>query len=188
MPPIEPNDAAPVTPTPTPPAQVAPVAIVTPTPPIEQTDWKSEARKWEDRAKENKDAADRLATLEAASKVEAETYNESLKQATKDAESARTDALRLRIALTHGVSTEDAELFLTASDEETLTKQAQRLAARAATPPAPPTPGVHIPSEGSGQVAPPSLAAQIADAEKAGDVAVTMRLKAQQLADLRSKQ
>lgn len=36
------------------------------------TDWKSEARKWEDRAKVNKDAAERLAEIEEASKSEAQ--------------------------------------------------------------------------------------------------------------------
>lgn len=54
--------------------------------------------------------------------------------------STKTDALRSRIAARFSVSTEpgkdgspsDAELFLTGSDESTLTAQAQRLAARAA--------------------------------------------------------
>lgn len=38
----------------------------------ESTDWKSEARKWEARAKENKNAAARLAELEEANKTEAQ--------------------------------------------------------------------------------------------------------------------
>lgn len=35
----------------------------------QETDWKSEARKWEDRAKANKSAADKLAEIEEASKT-----------------------------------------------------------------------------------------------------------------------
>ncbi|WP_353707613.1 hypothetical protein ABRQ22_17280 [Cellulosimicrobium sp. ES-005] len=46
----------------------------------------------------------------------------------KELESTRTTALRSRIQAKHGISDEDAELFLTAADEATLTKQAERLA------------------------------------------------------------
>lgn len=33
--------------------------------PAQETDWRAEARKWEQRAKSNKDAADRIASIEA---------------------------------------------------------------------------------------------------------------------------
>lgn len=49
----------------------------------------------------------------------------------KDLTDTRTDALRSRIQAKHKVSDEDAKLFLTGSDEETLTAQARRLAERA---------------------------------------------------------
>lgn len=58
------------------PTETAPTPNVTATPQApaapaqEQTDWKAEARKWEDRAKENKTAAEKLAALEEASKTE----------------------------------------------------------------------------------------------------------------------
>lgn len=39
------------------------------TTPAQETDWKAEARKWEARAKENSDAAKRLAEIEEASKT-----------------------------------------------------------------------------------------------------------------------
>lgn len=59
----------------------------------------------------------------------------------REAETARAEALRWRIAAKHGISDEDAETFLTASDEATLTRQAERLAtlatASAATPATP---------------------------------------------------
>jgi len=56
---------------PTPPAPPAPPA---PTPPAggAEPDWKAEARKWENRAKENKDAADELEKLKAANMSEQE--------------------------------------------------------------------------------------------------------------------
>ena len=40
--------------------------------PAQETDWKAEARKWEARAKENSDAAKRLAEIEEASKTDLE--------------------------------------------------------------------------------------------------------------------
>ena len=39
--------------------------------------------------------------------------------------------MRARVQARHGIGDEDAELFLTGADEETLTRQAQRLAERA---------------------------------------------------------
>lgn len=56
------------------------------------------------------------------------------------AEQARAEALRWRIAAKHGISDEDAETFLTGSDEATLTRQAERLAALAVATPATPKP------------------------------------------------
>lgn len=50
-------------------------------------------------------------------------------EATKDAETAKAEAMRWRIAAKHGISDEDAETFLTGTDEASLTKQAERLAA-----------------------------------------------------------
>lgn len=44
-----------------------------------------------------------------------------------EAEQARQEAMRWRIAARYGISDEDAELFLTGSDEDTLTRQAERL-------------------------------------------------------------
>ena len=56
------------------------------------------------------------------------------------AETARAEALRWRIAAKHGISDEDAETFLTATDEATLTRQAERLASMVATSPTTPKP------------------------------------------------
>lgn len=82
--------------------------------------------------KDLKAKAARLDELEAASKSEAERVAERI--AALESENARiqSEALRSRIQAKHGISDEDAALFLTAADEETLTAQATRLAAREA--------------------------------------------------------
>lgn len=67
----------------------------------------------------------------------AQTTAQEFQQA---AEQARAEALRWRIAAKHGISDEDAETFLTGSDEETLTRQAARLSALNTTAPATPKP------------------------------------------------
>lgn len=58
-------------PKPTPPPAVEPA-------PAQEPDWKAEARKWEARAKENSDAAKRLAEIEEAFKTEAQKAAERL--------------------------------------------------------------------------------------------------------------
>lgn len=64
-------------------APAAPVVTVTPPaqvePPKAETDWKAEARKWEDRAKENSTAAARLADIEKANQTELEKAVEKAK-------------------------------------------------------------------------------------------------------------
>lgn len=51
------------------------------TAPAQETDWKAEARKWEDRAKANKEAADRLAAFEESQKTEAQKQADALAEA-----------------------------------------------------------------------------------------------------------
>lgn len=93
--------------------------------------WKAMARKHEERATANASAADELAKLKESSTSEADKVAERIARLEADNETARTDALRLRIATNHGVSAEDADLFLTGADEATLTKQAERLSQQA---------------------------------------------------------
>ena len=97
---------------------------------VDQTDWKAKAREWESRAKANKTAAEELAALKQSQMSDQERLTAQLAEAQKLAETARSGELRLRIAIKHGIGDEDADLFLTGTDEETLTKQAQRLSAR----------------------------------------------------------
>lgn len=74
--------------------------------------------------------AARLDEIEAANKSELEKANDAKASAELERDTARAEALRLRVAVKHGISDEDADLFLTGADEDTLTRQAERLAAR----------------------------------------------------------
>lgn len=90
---------------------------------------RQEAARYRTEAKANADAAARLAEIEDAQKTEAQRAAERIAELEAQANEAKRDALRFKVASKHGISDEDADLFLTASDEETLTKQAERLAA-----------------------------------------------------------
>lgn len=132
-----------VTPTFTAPAAAQPPAESKPaTTENAETDWKVEAQKWEKRAKENFEKAKKFDEFEEASKSEAQKLAERLAKAEADATSAQADALRYRAAAKYGISDEDASLFLTGSDAETLERQAARLAASVSQ-----TPG-HVGAEG----------------------------------------
>jgi hypothetical protein len=96
----------------------------------------------EERRKASEQYAEQYADYEelrtAAGK--AKTLEERLADVEGQLTATQTDAMRTRIAAKFGISTEkgekdapsDADLFLTGSDEATLTAQAQRLAGRAA--------------------------------------------------------
>jgi len=111
-----------------------------------EIDWKSHARDWEKKAKANADAASRLEALEESQKSETQKLADAKTAAETDATNARADALRWRIAAKHGLTDEDAEMFLNGTDEATLTKQAERLTERAAQNK---STGNVVPSEGS---------------------------------------
>lgn len=74
-------------------------------------------------------AAANLSDLEKAQKAAAD--------AQAAAEKATTEAMRLRVAAKHGISDEDADLFLTGSDAATIEKQAAALVARTSNGPKP---------------------------------------------------
>lgn len=76
--------------------------------------------------------AERLDQLEAASKSEAEKVAERIAALESENKRIQSEALRSRIQAKHGISDEDAALFLTGADEDTLTAQAKRLAEREA--------------------------------------------------------
>lgn len=70
--------------------------------------------------------AEKLSDLEKA-QLEAKTAQEAAAKAAKE-------ALRYKYAAKHGISEEDAELFLTGETEDAVAAQAERLAARASSP------------------------------------------------------
>jgi len=90
-------------------AQPAPVpaepATEAPAPesPAQETDWKAEARKWEDRAKANKSAAEKLAEIEEASKTAEQKAAERLELAEKRAAELEQKADRAEVAAEKGV-------------------------------------------------------------------------------------
>jgi len=199
--------AAPASPSPTPAQATPPSAPPTTdpaTPPAAPaqatTDWQAEAKKWEQRSKENFEKAKQFDALTEAQKTDAQKQAERIAELEGALPKATVDAFKQAAVAFGGVSQEDADLFLTASDPETLMKQAQALSALKSTPPVapqtpPPTAGVQ------GNVGTPlggpdkPIATRIAEAEvelsklapgspeaKAARQAVSS-LKAQQLAE-----
>jgi hypothetical protein len=99
---------------------------------------RQESAKYRTEAKANADAAKRLAEIEESQKSEAQKAADRIAALEKQAIDAQREALRFKVASANDISAEDAELFLTGADEETLTKQATRLKER--TSPAAPRP------------------------------------------------
>lgn len=73
------------------------------------------------------------------------TADERLAELEKEIEATKREAMRRRVQAAHGISDEDADLFLTGADEESLTAQAKRLADREAERK---SNGNHVPREG----------------------------------------
>jgi hypothetical protein len=92
------------------------------------------------RAAAEKQAAElkaRLDKIEAANMSDLERAQKEAADAREAAAKATAEALRFRVAAQHGISDEDAELFLTGTDLETLNRQATRLKERTPTAPQP---------------------------------------------------
>lgn len=105
----------------------------------------------------------RLDDIEAASLSDLEKAQREASEAKEAAAKATADALRLRVAAKFGISDEDADLFLTGSDEDTLMRQAERLAARNAEAGAPRAPKPDANQGRSGSNGPKSTADSFAD-------------------------
>lgn len=106
-------------------------------------------------AKENRLKATELDKIKQAQMSDLEKAQALAVENEKAAQSARAEALRWRVAAKHGISDEDAEMFLTGSDEESLTRQAERLAAFSDRASSPKTPKPD-PAQG-GSATPPAL-------------------------------
>lgn len=94
---------------------------------------KNHSREWESRAKANLAAAKKLKELEDAEKTEVDKLNDRLAESEKDKAALQVELDRMTIAAKHGLSAEDAAMFLH-GDAETMTKQAEALAERARVP------------------------------------------------------
>lgn len=89
--------------------------------------WKQKAREQEARAKSNATAAQRLQEFEDAQKTESQKLADATAKAQRDAEEARSEATRYKVAATHKVSSDYFDL-LGSGDEETVTGRALLLA------------------------------------------------------------
>ena len=101
-------------PKPAPPAEPAQAAAETKA----ETDWKAEARKWEQRARDNKAAAEKLAEIDEASKSEAQKLAERAEKAEKALFETTAAALRNEIALTKGLTPSQAKRLVGSTREE----------------------------------------------------------------------
>jgi hypothetical protein len=103
-------------------------AAETPEPPAQETDWKAEARKWEQRAKENSTAAAQLAAIEEANKTEAQKLAERAENAEKALARQELEAARAQVALEKGLTASQAKRLVGESREEFLADADQLIA------------------------------------------------------------
>ena len=101
--------------------------------------------------KDLKAKATKLDEIEQANQTEAEKTAKRIADLETELSNQRRDSTRLKIASSHGITdADDIDLFLTGNDEETLTKQAKRLADRTAEKK---KNGNHVPKEGASSTA-----------------------------------
>jgi hypothetical protein len=92
---------------------------------------RKESARYRTEAKANSDAAKELGAIKAANQTESEKVAQRIADLETELGKTRQDTLRLGIAAKHGITEpDDISLFLTGTDEETLTAQAKRLAER----------------------------------------------------------
>lgn len=141
---------------PTPPT---PPESPTETPPARETDWKAEARKWEERAKANKSAAEKLAEIEEANKTAEQKRDEELEKLRKENESYKT---REQVAKWKEEVAEAAGIpaaALAGSTKEEIEAHAETLKPLIAGKTKGAV-GPYVPSEGTGSGAPAASAGQ----------------------------
>lgn len=89
----------------------------------EPTDWKSEARKWEQRAKANATAAEELTKLKEAEKTELQRLQERAEQAEARLAQSEIQSMHARLAAEYGVPVE----AIHGDDEDTARQSAQKV-------------------------------------------------------------
>jgi hypothetical protein len=92
-----------------------------------ETDWKAEARKHEQRAKENAAAAAELAALKESQKTEAQKLADRVAAAEKERDDARLEALKVKVGAAKKLPADVVEL-LRGDTEDELAAHADRLA------------------------------------------------------------
>jgi hypothetical protein len=118
----EPTPDAPAAPAPTPAPDEPKPAEAKP-----EIDWKAEARKHEQRAKENAAAAQELAALKESQKTEAQKLADRVTAAEKERDDARLEALRVKVGAAKKLPADVVDL-LKGDTEEELAAHADRLA------------------------------------------------------------
>jgi hypothetical protein len=106
---------------------------------VETTDWKAMARKWEQNAKSNREAADRWREYESSLKSEDEKRAERLTQVEAELLTERAERTRLEVASEKGL-TADAVRLLTGTTREEIESQADALLKLVANQSSPKTP------------------------------------------------
>jgi hypothetical protein len=144
---------------------VEPDATVEPQGNTNETDWKAEARKWENRAKAAKadsEDATKWRDYEAAQKPAQERMAEELTQIKATAAEAAAKLLRYEIASAKGITGEATKLLKGSTSEE-LEAEADLLLSLIASQSKPKTP---LPDENQGKPAPTSTGQLDRDALK----------------------
>lgn len=124
-----------------------------PEPQGDGTDWKSEARKWEARAKADHELALKWREYESSQKTEHEKLAEELARVQAEASQASAELMRFKIAAEKGISG-DATKLLKGSTQEELEAEAELLLSLIANQSKPKSPQ---PDENQGKPAPSSV-------------------------------
>lgn len=104
-----------------------------------ETDWKAEARKWENRAKADHEAAKRWREFEQSQKSDVEKMSDELARYKAEASEASTKLLKFEVASQKGIPAEALDL-LVGSNREELESAADKLLSLIADQSKPTTP------------------------------------------------
>jgi len=129
------------------------------TEPLGEAGKKALAAEREARKAAEKSAAEyekRLKEIEAAQMSDLEKAQAAAKEAQDAAAKATTEALRWKVAAEYAIAAEDAEVFLTGTDEDSIRKQAERLAELAKKGPTTPKPDLSQGAKGTPSQATPA--------------------------------
>lgn len=136
-----------------------PVAPAPEKSPTKETDWKAEARKWEERAKANTAAAEKLAEIEEASKTAEQKRAEELQALREENEGLKTREQVAAWKAEVAAATDVPASVLAGSTKEEIEAHAESLKSLIA-PQAKGAVGPYVPSEGTSSGTPTGGAGQ----------------------------